>query len=155
MSAQQLLPVLLWTACLTLAGCGDGASSTNPSRTDPERLEARRAALEGKDLARLPPEPPAEIREKVPADVMGRVRAHLADRLSVPADELETVRAEAAEWPNGAMGCPQPGVHYTQALVSGYRIVLRHGGRDYDYRIAESGYFVLCEGMQVDDPPIR
>ena len=56
MLRQQLLAVLLWTTCLALSGCGDGTSSTNPSRTDPERLEARGAALEGKDLARLPPE---------------------------------------------------------------------------------------------------
>ncbi|HEX7034972.1 MAG TPA: hypothetical protein VF210_04325 [Pseudomonadales bacterium] len=155
MTSQQLLPALLWTACVTLSGCGDGGSSTTPSRTDPQRLEARGALLKGKDLARLPPESPAAMREQVPADVMGRIRAHLADRLSVPADELETVRAEAVEWPNGAMGCPQPGLHYTQAIVPGYRVVLRHGGRNYDYRISESGHFVLCEGMQVNDPPVE
>lgn len=155
MAWQKSLPVLLWTACLTLVGCGDGGSQARPSRTDPELLNARGAAIEGKDLARVPPESPATTRGEVPADVMGRTRAHLADRLSVPADELETVRAQAMQWPNGAMGCPQPGINYTQALVSGYWIVLRHGGRNYDYRIAESGHFVLCEGMQVNDPPVE
>ena len=43
------------------------------------------------------------------------------------------------------MGCPKPGELYTQALIEGYWIVLRHAGTDHDYRVAGRGWFIRCE----------
>jgi hypothetical protein len=34
------------------------------------------------------------------------------------------VQAEAVTWPDGALGCPEPGIVYTQALVPGYWVVV-------------------------------
>lgn len=50
--------------------------------------------------------------------------AHLG--VEEAAIELET--AEAVTWRDGSLGCPKPGEMYTQALVDGYRIVLRADG---------------------------
>jgi hypothetical protein len=40
---------------------------------------------------------------------------------------------EAVQWPNGALGLPEPGMMYTQAIVDGHRIVLRAEGRSFVY----------------------
>ncbi len=56
------------------------------------------------------------------------------------------VSTDATIWNSGALGCPQPGKLYTQALVPGYRIVLEAGGQTLDYRATESGSVKLCEG---------
>lgn len=141
--------------CVAMAGCDEGNSASNsasngPSRDDPAVQEARSPALEHKEPTRVPPERPAAVQGEVPQDVMERVRNHLAQRTGASADTFEVQRSEWHEWPSGAMGCPQPGMHYTQSLVQGYWIVLRHDGRDYDYRVAQSGHLVICEGMRQD-----
>jgi hypothetical protein len=58
----------------------------------------------------------------------------------------------AVTWPDGSLGCPQPGVNYTMALVPGYRIRVRAGERVLDYHASQRGYFVLCPGGMAVDP---
>ena len=48
-------------------------------------------------------------------------------------------------WPDGSLGCPQPGQVYTQALVDGYHVVLDADGDELDYRVGSGGSFNLCE----------
>lgn len=151
---NQRVAVPFLLGCLTLAGCSD-TSSEPPSRTDPSMQDLRAGLLERKQIARVPPEQPAAVAGEVPDDVMDRIRRHLAERVGAGQDAITVVQAEATEWPNGAMGCPQPGMNYTQAIVPGYRIVLRYQDRDYDYRVARSGHFVICEAMVLERPPAR
>ena len=42
--------------------------------------------------------------------------------------DLKVLSAEAVTWSDGSLGCPEPGMMYTQALVPGYRVQIR-GGR--------------------------
>lgn len=139
---------------LLVAACGaDEPNADRPSRTDEAVMEARERALEKKDLGRAPGPEPAVVGE-VPEPVMGEVRAHLARRTGAQPDTFEVLRAESRVWPDGSMGCPQPDVVYTQAEMPGYWIVLAHAGREYDYRVSESGWFVLCEGTLLENPPV-
>ncbi|GAB4168830.1 MAG: hypothetical protein Kow0020_02300 [Wenzhouxiangellaceae bacterium] len=62
-----------------------------------------------------------------------QARAELAERLGVEAGQIRTVAAEFVTWPNGALGCPEPGMMYTMALVPGYRIVLESNGALHHY----------------------
>ena len=55
------------------------------------------------------------------------------------------VSAEAVTWPNGALGCPKPGMSYTQAVVDGMRVVVDVDGGSYDYRFGRGDAPVLCE----------
>lgn len=59
--------------------------------------------------------------------------ADLADRLSIDPSEIEVVSVEEVTWPDGSLGCPEPGMVYTQALVNGQRIVLLAEGIEYEY----------------------
>ncbi len=54
------------------------------------------------------------------------------------------VRAESAVWNDGALGCPEPGMMYTQALVNGYWVVIDAAGQNYDFRVDSRGNFRLC-----------
>jgi hypothetical protein len=67
-----------------------------------------------------------------------------ADETGVPTDEIEVLVAESVTWSDGSLGCPQPGQMYTQALVPGYRVVLRAAGDELAYHASESGDFRLC-----------
>ena len=57
----------------------------------------------------------------------------LVDRTGADRSDIQVVNVEEVDWPDGSIGCPQPGMVYTQAIVNGSRIVLRHDGTDYAY----------------------
>jgi len=80
----------------------------------------------------------------IPADRWNALLADLAAR-GVTTDGLEVVDARAVRWVNGALGCPKPGMAYTQMIIDGYIVVVRAGGRTYDYRFGTSATPRLCE----------
>lgn len=67
------------------------------------------------------------------ADLVGLAKADLAERLDVDADDVELASAEAVTWRDGSLGCPEPGMSYTQALVDGHRFELVVDGEGYWY----------------------
>ena len=69
----------------------------------------------------------------------------LAGRLGIPEGDIEILAEENVTWRNGSLGCPKPGMMYTQALVEGSRIVLRAGGRDYSYHSGAGKPPFYCE----------
>ena len=58
----------------------------------------------------------------------------------------EIVSVEAVTWPDSSLGCPSPGVSYTQALVDGVRVVVTVDGQRYDYRFGSGNEPKLCPG---------
>ena len=68
----------------------------------------------------------------------------LASRLGVAADAISVVRVEEVDWPDGSLGCPQPDMRYTQALVNGSFIQLRAGDQLYNYHSGGRRQPFLC-----------
>ena len=66
------------------------------------------------------------------------------------ADSIEVLRAEEVTWPDGSLGCPQPGQSYPPAMVDGYRVILQHGGRIYLYHAGGAGPIFLCPSGEKD-----
>jgi hypothetical protein len=71
--------------------------------------------------------------------------ADLAGRLGIPEEEVEVVSVEEITWRDGSLGCAEPGMQYTQALVDGIRIVLEAAGSSYEYHAGGSTPPFLCE----------
>ena len=98
-----------------------------------------------------PPEPlplPPEIQPtggEVPAEYLAAVKADAAERLGVSEAELSVDEAVSVVWPDGSLGCPQPGQNYIQVLIEGYRVVISAAGQSLDYRLDQRGHFRLCE----------
>ena len=82
---------------------------------------------------------------EVPDDTLAGILSDAAQRTGLPEDAIEVVRAEAMTWSDGSLGCPEPGMVYTQALVDGFHVVLDAGGEELDYRVGQGGSFRLCE----------
>ncbi len=75
----------------------------------------------------------------------------LTERMAISADQVEFVNYETVTWRDGSLGCPQPGLAYTQALQDGYRIQLMVDGQQYDYHGGRGQPF-LCESAQKTSP---
>lgn len=78
----------------------------------------------------------------------------LAERRSVDKGLVEVLGYARVTWSDGARGCPQPGMVYSQALVEGQQLILGVAGDDQiqdSYHAGRSGGFRFCETPQ---PPI-
>jgi len=85
------------------------------------------------------------ITGEVPTKLLDSILEDLSERTGVAVEIISVIQAQAVVWNDGSLGCPQPGVMYTQALVPGFQVVLEAGGQRYDYHASETGYFTLCE----------
>lgn len=86
----------------------------------------------------------------IPDAILSAVLAEATERTGVGGDEITVTRAEAVTWNDGSLGCPEPGMSYTQALVDGYHVVLDVDGEPLDYRVGSVSDIRLCEG-----PPLE
>lgn len=75
-----------------------------------------------------------------------------AKRTGVSRNLLEVLSAEAVTWSDGSAGCPMPGMIYTQALVPGFRVRIRAGGKELDYHAGRTGAPVLCPAGRATPP---
>ena len=97
----------------------------------------------------VPAAPPSNPEESggvaLPPEITDPIVADAATRLGVDPSEVTIVDAHAETWSDGSLGCPQPGMMYTQALVDGYQVIVEANGTQLDYRVGGQGGFRLCE----------
>ena len=77
--------------------------------------------------------------------MLDAIVADAAAQTGIDEAEIEVIRAEQVTWNDGSLGCPEPGMLYTQALVEGYHVVLDVDGEELDYRADAAGRFRICE----------
>jgi hypothetical protein len=130
---NQVLSSALLAACLA-GGCARGYGETPP---------------------RTPTPPAAKEPLTMDADLQSMVRAALVDaaQRAAPGSATPTVlRAERVTWPDGSLGCPQPGRMYTMALVPGYRVRIQAGAEQLDYHASLLGQPALCPPGRATEP---
>jgi hypothetical protein len=74
--------------------------------------------------------------------------ADLAQRQGVDVAAITVVSTDEVTWRDGSIGCPQPDMNYTQALVPGVRVVLELDGARYEYHAGGARSIFLCENPQ-------
>ena len=83
---------------------------------------------------------PATVRQLLPA-----LLADAAQRSGAAVEQLRVVAVQAVTWPDGALGCPQPGRLYPQALVPGWRITVAAApALELNYHASQRGGWVWC-----------
>jgi hypothetical protein len=140
MTMRMRLTALLTLAVAAVAACGAGSeppssdlttiASTAPSTTESETTM------------------PASDQQQFA--IVAPAVDDLAGRLGAAPDDIEVVSAEEVTWPDGSLGCPQPGMSYTQALVEGSRAVLRYEDRVYVYHARDDDRPFLCPSEEKD-----
>jgi hypothetical protein len=75
-----------------------------------------------------------------------------ASRTQRDASLLRVTLVEAVTWPDGALGCPQPGREYAQVLVSGYRIRIAAGTETLEYHGSVRGQPFFCPAVRIQPP---
>lgn len=96
------------------------------------------------DTSPTPTEKAPRMQERVPQRILESILNEAATLANVPREKLAIMRAESVVWNDGSLGCPEPGMMYTHALVNGYWVVINAGGKTYDFRVDAGGRFHLC-----------
>ena len=90
----------------------------------------------------------------MPNDLQSIVTAAKQDAVArgAPAQAITVQSAQRVTWRDGSLGCPEPQMQYTQALVPGWRVILRVGDATYDYHATANGHLILCPRERATDP---
>jgi hypothetical protein len=88
---------------------------------------------------------PSPIIDPALQPVVDQAVADLATRLKIDASKIRTLSAQSMSWPDGSLGCPQPGMVYTQVMVDGVLIHLSVDGTAYSYHSGGSRAPFLCQ----------
>ena len=137
-TSERPASLLVLFAILVVGCSSSGAASPAPS------LPARPSASH--DLPPTVPPSTAPVTGEVPEATLRAIREQLAiDAPGMDLTAATVVRAEAVQWADGSLGCPQRGVLYTQMITPGYHVVISVAGVEYDYRATQTGEIRRCE----------
>ena len=121
-------------------------SPTVPATADKPKLEAPPTVIplpteeqKGLDMAAPTPESPQT------QALIDQAKSLLSEYLDIDEGQIEFVQFELVTWPDGGLGCPQPGMAYIQIMVEGYRIQLSYDGQVYDFHGGSSTDPFLCQ----------
>ena len=87
------------------------------------------------------------------AALVDGAKGDLARRQAVPIDKIDLVEVQSVTWPDGSLGCPQPGMAYPQVQVDGLLIRLSIGGQVFNYHSGGRRPPFLCEQPAQDKLP--
>lgn len=133
-------------AVAALSACAQGGEVSQevpPLASRPAPIPLRSAAAGASDEGN-------PVSGEVPAAVLSAILADATERTGVPPSEITVTRGDAVTWNDGSLGCPEPGMFYTQALVDGYHVVLDVAGEALDYRVGTATDIRPCENPTIE-----
>ena len=141
--AKSIQSILLVGLFANVAACeaADGQQPVEPSLTDSEQST----------------DPERKIVAS-PMNLNGQIefsKEDLAQRLDVPPDSIVHSGASQVTWRSGALGCPEPGMNYTEALVPGAVIYLQVDNTIHAYHARFAGEPFYCPRERVEQPVLE
>lgn len=133
-SARAAAPLVLLATVLVACGAGSTGASLRPEGSF--------------DRPTVGPSAPP-VTGEAPPGVVAAAMAVVAEATGADMSTATIVEAEAVEWSDGALGCPEPDLMYIQVITPGYRIVIDVGGEEYDVRTNDDGSVArLCDPLR-------
>jgi hypothetical protein len=142
LKAIPLKQLSLMTVILMLAACQNSETQEvdNVNVTD----NKPRAVSEHKKFVR-----PAVV--SVDEQIKGAL-SDLASRTGVKEKDIKVMDARSVQWRSGAIGCPKPGMNYTQAIVPGMLLLLEANGTVYHYHGKAGQSLFYCPAERAQAP---
>ncbi len=92
--------------------------------------------------------------EDVAAAATAVARQTLAAELGCQPEALCVVGVEPVEWPDSALGCPEPGMMYMQVITPGFRVILEQAGQRYVLHTDQGRRAVHCPQSEANHIPL-
>jgi hypothetical protein len=143
MKKRLLVKTVLAGLFISLAACNGANDQADP----------------GSSLANEGQEKLTEMKEvPVPMNLNGQIafaKDDLAERMGIDLESVKLSSAEGVTWRTGALGCPEPGKMYTEALVPGSVIYLQVDNMFYAYHAKFAGEPFYCPRERVESPVLE
>lgn len=133
--------VLLVVGVLLVAACGVADDAEAPGDETTTTSTSTSSAIDTTTTSE------AQVQED---DIVEAAITDLAGRLAIPEGDIEVTDVRDVQWPDGALGCPEEGKAYTQAVVDGTQVLLGANDRIYDYHAGSDGEPFLCPSDERD-----
>jgi hypothetical protein len=85
-------------------------------------------------------------------NLIEKAKGDLAQRLSIPENEIILLKATDVVWPNSSLGCPQKGMVYAEVLTPGYLIILSVENQEFEYHASRGTELIYCPNPT---PPLQ
>ncbi len=72
----------------------------------------------------------------------------LSQKINADRKNIQLIHLARFNWPDAALGCPKPGIVYTQAIVPGHLALLKHGDKQYRVHLG-NGRGLVCNLRQI------
>jgi hypothetical protein len=157
MIEKKKLRSILWMVVMTyllaglLVGCNAshaGLETTYPYPAPAEAHSTEVMPSTGEIEPGIPVAPGLE--DPIIVKVVDKARQDLAERLSLPVDQIELREVRKVTWPDDSLGCPQPGMDYAQVQQAGLLIRLSASGSIFFYHSGTSLEPFLCENFPLN-----
>jgi len=125
---------------LSLTACNGTGTQVSPGLS---LTEDAQAVTPGKELSAVPMDQSEQIEFS---------KKELAQRLGIEPGSITLFGARQVNWRSGALGCPEPGMNYTQALVPGSLIFLKVGNEVHAYHAKHGGKPFYCPRDRAEQP---
>lgn len=147
---KRLTPIALALILVTACGDGGGALPGQAGSTSASEPAPSTTALADDVTTTVPPVHAPSLSEVDQALVDAAI-GDLAERQSADVDDIVVEEFERVVWSDGSLGCPEPGMMYTQALVDGWRLVLGLAGSSFSYHAGGDDIPFLCDKPVLTD----
>lgn len=154
----------LFMIVIVLASCGvqPASDSQDESPQDPQPVPPQEMVQEPTSTPdSILPEPTQQEAVDFSSAPVNKfvdlAKNDLVKTLSIDSAQIDLIETQEIIWPDAALGCPKPGVFYTQGTVPGYRIRLSVAGAEYIYHTDLNGRVLQCpslDSVSTQDPNI-
>ncbi len=87
-------------------------------------------------------------------EAIGMAKAALASRLDIPELDINLSLAQATDWPDSSLGCPEKETRYLPVITPGYLVKLTVDKDTYAVHVG-GGRAVVCDRSPVPAKPAR
>jgi hypothetical protein len=137
--ARFVRPVLIALVAVSLLACSASPGEDGDAPSDSPSDSPPASATPSFSVVR--PTPVGST--AVPQAILDAILADASQRTGAPLERLVVTKADLVTWPDGGLGCPEPGMVYIQVLVDGYHVIVADGLTELDYRGSGQG-FRIC-----------
>lgn len=95
-------------------------------------------------LAELGQDQPAATPVAAPPVAPSSLITLIANDLGVDEREVQVLIVDPRDWPDAALGCPEPGNAYAEVITPGYLIVVQSGGAEFEFHTDKRASVVRC-----------
>ncbi len=137
---------------LLLVSCGAAGTPTGSTSA------GQTATVPTVELKPAPPAatntPASAATPMAPGSVEAKVATALGKKVGGDITKLALTAKDAQDWPDSALGCPAPGMMYSQVVTPGFKLTYSDDTQTYDVHTDQSGArAVLCQNNRPVELP--